>query len=119
MGDDVRQYIDAKFDKITSNLKWIGSGLIVVLMGMGSLVVANTIKVSNHDFEMRIIQASQKDLSYKLTWLIEFQEIQRNFLKAIQNNEDVSEFLDQMSNLEKRVLSSSAQPMPTYRGRTP
>lgn len=107
MDDNIRDYIDSKFDKLTGVLKWIGAALITILMGMGSVVIANKIQVSNQSFKIEVIKSAQDEQLYKLMWIIELQEIQRDFLKAIKEDEDINDFLDKLEELEKKVTPNN------------
>jgi len=114
MSEDVRDYIDSKFDRIISNIKWGIAILVIVLGTYGGMIIANMQKVNQHEFDLMLLDTTAEDLKYKSGWLTELNELQRDFIKAYVNNEDVTEFFEELNRMEKRIMAGG-DPMPSLR----
>lgn len=119
MNEDIREYIDDKFQKLESNLKWVTGILLAILMAVlgfyGRLMYRLDEKQKEHSFAISVIEAEMETFTYKTEWLVELGEIQRNVVKQYSKNEDLTDLLEELNKMNRRIMAGS-QGRPTMRG---
>lgn len=121
MDDSSRIYIDEKFKELNNNVRTFIVIFIGILTTFGGVIgfsvkmaYANKQEVETIKLKQESIVIEQEKLEYMMEWSVELSEIQRDFIKAIADDKDVSGFLDKLEEIEKRIYGSHG--LPSYRG---
>lgn len=118
MGDDTQKYIDGKFDGLRNDLKWavgiIVSVLSTILLLYGLQIHKLNLEQQDQNFQLTILDGRTEDLIWKTGWLMESSELQREYIKALANDESTDEFFDELDRMNARIMVHGA-PYPTMR----
>ena len=108
MGD--REYIDSKFDKIISNIKWGVGILITILLVFSSAIGANTIRSLNNKGKVEAHESVLENTVTKsqMERLIQFSNLKKEVVMTVlegRTEDEIDALWSKLEELEMMVIN--------------